>query len=480
VRAISKHPSQTLGGGRAPHPPAVHDQILDRLIDLGRIDESHASLNGWSAPRDRQSDPGIVAPARDANRVGVVEKVELTVRCDDEPGVHRPFPPGFTRADQQRIDAVERLPEAWRQHARQNRPVTRVVMLGLDGFPHRAIGPELTPRLWDLARRGGRAPDGGITDLPSSTDPGFCSLLTGCRPATHGVLTTSWRFARLPDWAGAETPRVPTIFDACRAAGVRTAAIVADDRGLLCTGSADLRWPPGGVIPPGTDLDAHGYPVNAAVLPHLLAAIADPSPGFVFGHLNEADTVGHDFGPESEAARDCYRATDRVVGVVLGALAGRWAETVIVIVSDHDMQPRDASPPVDPMVNGTNGGWDAYIPDGGSALIHLKPGVDPERAGGALLRIDGVETWVRSSDSVVVAGMKPGRIVAAPRYSTGGFHGAPITARTVALVGGGDPTVRKIADAIAARRPHLADWAPTVAPLLGVDLGVVDGRNLLR
>jgi hypothetical protein len=81
---------------------------------------------------------------------------------------------------------------------------------------------------------------------------------------------------------------------------------------------------------------------------------------------------------------------------------------------------------------------------------------------------------------VLIAGLKPGRIVAAPRYSTGGFHGAPITARTVALVGGGHPAVAKIAGAIAAQRPHLADWAPTVAPLLAVELGRVDGRNLLR
>jgi hypothetical protein len=132
------------------------------------------------------------------------------------------------------------------------------------------------------------------------------------------------------------------------------------------------------------------------------------------------------------------------------------------------------------MANATDGGWDAYIPDGGSALIHLKPDADPERAGAALLLTDGVETWVRSNDSVLIAGLKPGRIAAAPRYPTGGFHGAPITARTVALVGGGDPAVSRIAGAIAARRPHLADWAPTIAPLLGVDLGRVDGQDLLR
>jgi arylsulfatase A-like enzyme len=357
--------------------------------------------------------------------------------------------------------------------------MTRVVLLALDGFPHRAVTADLTPRLWDLGQRGGRAPQGGTTDLPSSTDPGFCSLLTGCKPATHGVRTTSWRYARLPAWAGAETPRVPTIFDACRAAGIRTAAIVADDRGLLCTGSADVRWPPAAVIPPGTPLDAHGYPVNAAVRPHLLQALIDGANAFVFGHLNESDTAGHDYGPQSEAALACYRATDQVVGELLDTLADRWSETVVVIVSDHDMQSRTASAPIDPLANHADGLWDAYIPDGGAALVHLRPGVDRQRALEALQRVDGIESAEASNDSLVIAGAQPGRIFAAPRYPAGGFHGAPLTARTVALVGGGHPAVKSMAAAIGTRRPHLADWAPTIAPILGIDLGRVDGVNLL-
>jgi arylsulfatase A-like enzyme len=358
--------------------------------------------------------------------------------------------------------------------------MTKVVLLGLDGFPHRAISAELTPRMWDLAQRGGRAPDGGRTDLPSSTDPGFCSLLTGCKPVTHGVRTTSWRYARLPDWVGVETPRVPAIFDACRAAGIRTAAVVADDRGLLCTGSADRRWPPGGAIPPGTALDAHGYPLNAAVLPHLMSAIADPTLGLVFGHVNEADTIGHDQSPESEAAQACYRETDRLVGELIDALAGGWEETVLVIVSDHDMQSRTTLTPIDPMAKQADGWWDAYVPDGGAALVHLRPGVDPDKAGQALLRIDGVETCEMSNDALAIVGAKPGRIFAAPRYPAGGFHGAPVTARTVALVGGGHPAVKQIAEAIRVTRPHLADWAPTLAAVLGINLGRVDGLNLLR
>jgi hypothetical protein len=359
--------------------------------------------------------------------------------------------------------------------------VARVILLGLDGFPNRAISAELTPRIWKLAREGGRAPDGGVTDLPSSTDPGFCSLLTGCRPPRHGVRTTSWRFTTLPAWVGSQKPQVPTIFEVCRAARVATAAVVADDRGLLCTDAASLRWPPDGVIPAATTLDAHGYPTNAAVLPQVLSAIADATIPFVFGHLNEADTVGHDEGPESSAARQCYAMTDAAVGEILDAARDRWSDTIVVIVSDHDMQPRDASPPID--VLGVAGGalWDLAIPDGGSALVHLCPGVDSNAAGKALKAIDGIETWQPGVglDSVVIAGARPGRIFLAPRYSARGFHGAPVTARTVAIVGGGHPAVRRIAQALARRRPHLADWVPTLAPLLGVELTGADGVNLL-
>jgi arylsulfatase A-like enzyme len=361
---------------------------------------------------------------------------------------------------------------------RQNMPVARVVLIGLDGFPHRAITPELTPRLWQLGSEGGRAPEGGRTDLPSSTDPGFCSLLTGCYPRTHGVRTTSWRYAKLPDWVGFETPRVPTIFDACRRAAVRSAAIVADDRGLLATSAADVRWPPDGIIPPGTASDAHGYPANREVLPRLLDAVTGIDSGLIFGHFNESDTMGHDMGPESRAARDCYAATDVVVGQVLDALQSGWDRTIVAIVSDHDMQARDQSAPIELLDEGQHS-WDLYVPDGGAALVHLRDGVDRNAAAQELLTIDGVEQTSEGGPEMIIAGAKPGRIFSAPRYPSGGFHGAPLTARTVALVGGGHPAALKLGQAIQRRRPHLADWAPTLAPLLDIDLPGAEGTNLL-
>src|SRR5438067_10828774 len=97
--------------------------------------------------------------------------------------------------------------------------MTRVVLLGLDGFPHRAISADLTPRMWDLAQRGGRASGGGTADLHCSPDPGFCCLLTGCRPSTRGVRPTSWGSAWLPVGGGLVALGVLSCFEDRRGRG---------------------------------------------------------------------------------------------------------------------------------------------------------------------------------------------------------------------------------------------------------------------
>ncbi len=356
----------------------------------------------------------------------------------------------------------------------------RVILLGLDGFPASRVSPEITPYLWQLGESGGRAAY-GVTALPSSTYPGFASLLTGRLPRGHGVRTTAALvYSDLPAWAGSwRQVHVPTLFDACRAAGLASAAIQGDHlmHGLLKTEAANLIWPPEGTVPPGTPLDDHGYPTNAAVRPHLLAALADGSLDFVFGHLNEADTVGHDLGPDSEPARACYRATDAVIGGLLDAVVG-WERTLVVVVSDHDMEPRTTRKPIrlqaatEPLI-------DAVIADGGAALAHVRPGTDQTAAVAAIGAVEGVAVCVDGDADFLIAGARPGFIFDAPYLPPGGYHGGPSTARTVAVVGGGHPAARQIGRSIEARAPHLADWAPTIAWLLGLSLPSVDGHDLL-
>lgn len=360
--------------------------------------------------------------------------------------------------------------------------LTRVVLLGIDGCPVHLLSPALTPRLWALGEAGGltleaRAP------LPSTTYPCFATLLTGCLPARHSVRTTSSRPGAVPGWAGQPRVAAPTLFDACRAAGLRSAAIQGDHLllSVLRAETASAIWPPGDDVPSGVPRDAHGYPTNEAVRPHLLAAAADASVDFLFGHLNEGDTLGHDLGPDDPATRASYGQADRIVGEVLEALRPHWQHTVVIVLSDHGMEPRTDRPPIDlmryPSISGVAS--DA-LSDGGAALVRLRGGIAPATIENGFGPIAGVGGWRSDGDGVLVVEAKPGWIFAAPRLPARGYHGGPATARTFAAVSGGHPAVRLIAQAMAARPPHLADWASTVARVLGVDMPGVNGRSLLE
>ncbi len=362
---------------------------------------------------------------------------------------------------------------------------TRVVLLGLDGFPHRKISPELTPHLWALGQQGGMAPDGGRSALPSSTYPGFATLLSGCLPARHRVLTTHTPGplpSIVPGWAGEIRVQAPTLLDRCLDAGVPCAAIQGDHKlhAILATERVERVWPEGRTtLPPGIPLEPHGYPANQAVRPHLLAAAADSSLTFLWGHLNEADSWGHDYGPDAPQSHACYAETDRIIGELLDALAPDWERSVVIVVSDHDMEPRTATPPIDLLADPILRDFvDSAYSDGGCGLLHLRPGADPALVGARLLALPGVAGWHQAGPALLIAEAQPGHLFASQRLPRGGFHGGPATTRTVAVVGGGHPAVPAIAAAIQARPPHLADWAPTICVLLGLDANGMDGRNL--
>jgi arylsulfatase A-like enzyme len=358
---------------------------------------------------------------------------------------------------------------------------SRVVLLGIDGCPLRLISPSVTPCLWGFRQTGaltleGRAP------LPSSTYPCFGALLTGCAPDRHTVRTTASHPGAVPGWAGGATVAVPTLLDACRAGGLGAAAVLGDHLllAVLRAETACRHWPPGGRVPSGTPCDAHGYPTNEAVRPHLLEAAADLRCALLFGQLNEGDTLGHDLGPDDPATCACYARADAIVGEVLEALRPRWTDTVVIVVSDHGMEARTEHPPIDllsmPKISALV--LDA-VGDGGAAVVRLRDGVTPQDAGRALLEVPGIAGWSGGGDGTIVAEAHGGWIFRAPRLPARGYHGGPATARTFAAVTGGHPAVAAIARAVAGRPPHLVDWAPTIAHVLDLDLSAVDGQSLL-
>src|ERR1035437_8852543 len=146
-----------------------------------------------------------------------------------------------------------------------------------------------------------------LLDVPSTTYPGFTSLLTGAGQWKTGVRTTAQRSGAVPGWAGMDRTVLPTIVHAAREAGLTTAVVMGNQKleKVLRLDDLDRVWPSGAVVPAGTEIDRHGYPTNAAVRPHLLEAAGDPAVDLLFAHLNETDTLGHDLGPSSPETFEC-------------------------------------------------------------------------------------------------------------------------------------------------------------------------------
>lgn len=329
-----------------------------------------------------------------------------------------------------------------------------------------------------------------MADLPATTYPGFATLLTGRHGESsrsagvdsrgHGVWTTAHGGKAVPGWAGRRTSQVPTLLHAAKEAGLRARAVLGDQKLHRVLGLGPLTaWPQRGRLPAGAAVDAHGYAANAAVREPLLRVAADGAWDLLFVHLNEVDTAGHDEGPSSIASRAARTATDALVGDVLEAARDEWERTVVVIVSDHGMDDRIPVPPLDPATAEGAALWlGDWIGDGGAAWVRVREGFDRNVAGEALGALDGVAGCEPRGRRKLLVLAAPGRAFAGTRHA-GGVHGSASTARTLALVGGGHDAVGAIASGIAGRPPHLAEWAPAVASILGVPFGMARALPVL-
>lgn len=367
-------------------------------------------------------------------------------------------------------------------------PIARplVVIVSLDSVQHDRISPELTPTLVTMIEEGGWAPNGGRCQLPSVTYPSHATLLTGRLPYAHGVCTGVAGKAHpgvAPGWAGeARVTGVRTLFDYCRAAGLRTAAIFGDHYlwSILNAGVADCSWPPSGCLPVRTARDPFGYATNAATHAHVLAAIHDSGHDFIFAHYNETDAVGHLHGPDSPESRACYSATDALVGELVAALRPQWRRVILLALSDHGME-RHPDTRVNLLSDRAVRGIAAEtIEEAGCALVRLHDDVDPDEAAVLLASLPGIARVHRGPGSALLLEAHPGVAFGPPSASRQivGSHGGPTTSQTLAIVAGGHPAVPAIAASIGRRPPHLADWTPTIAGVFGLSIDETDGRDL--
>lgn len=305
--------------------------------------------------------------------------------------------------------------------AAQARRDAHVIMISIDGLipdyylQASRLGLSV-PNLTKMRLAGAYA-EGVEGVFPSVTYPAHTTLITGVRPATHGIINNRVFEAPTSPQTGewywfSEALKSETLWSMAKKAGLVTANV-----GWPVTAGADIDYSVAEIKDPsespagdrsrkrtlqystpgliekaltaaGTDRSTDGR--RAAISEYI---IANYKPNLMLIHFIELDGAHHDHGPRSAAALPVAERMDAYLGRVLEATrkAGIFDKTTFFLVSDHGFA--EVTRKYEPGVvlvkeklitlgaDGKPADWKAAIwPAGGSCAIVLKDPNDKETA----------------------------------------------------------------------------------------------------
>lgn len=199
-------------------------------------------------------------------------------------------------------------------------PRRRVLLCSIDGCRPDGLQQARTPVIDALAADGAACWD-ARTVMPSSTLPCHTSMLRGVDTDRHGI--TSNTFAPI-------VRPVPSLMEAASSAGKTVGFFYNWEqlRDLAAPGYLNVAISYGSAVAPETD----PWVAEQAVA-HFDRFDFD----LLFVYFGHTDEVGHVHGWMSEPYLQAISQADRCLGVVIDGLkaAGRWEETVTLVVSDH-------------------------------------------------------------------------------------------------------------------------------------------------
>lgn len=416
-------------------------------------------------------------------------------------------------------------------------PADHVVLISLDGLrPEFYLDPTWpAPMMQQMVAEGVHA-EAVRPVYPSVTYPTHTSMITGALPARHGIVYNSrfvpGRGEALWYWE-AERIRVPTLWDAVRAAG-RTSANV----GWPVTVGAPIDhnlpevWDPEGGLMSALRRHARPPDLVAEVEREATGRLTDDNftiahvtrddragdaaayllrryrPALLTVHLVESDQFQHQLGREDPLVRRAVAAGDRAISQMVEAAeaAGILERTAFVVAGDHGFVDRHTllAPNVwlveaglRPAELTAGGPWRATFHRAGSALFLLL--ADPadaaaeqavrnllaarpagERKLWRIVERPELDALGAAPDAVFALDLARGvdaSTDAAPpaiRPKTGATHGyvpdfAQIQTGLVAWGAG-------VAHGLAVPQLDSVDVAPLVAALLGLDFETPDGH----
>jgi predicted AlkP superfamily pyrophosphatase or phosphodiesterase len=214
-----------------------------------------------------------------------------------------------------------------------------LLLISLDAFrwDYCALHPDQTPHLRQLMREGVSA-RGMISAFPSNTFPNHYTIATGLYPSHHGIINNEFFDPRLgqffhynvassirdPRWWGGEPIWITAVRQNRPSAAYFWVGSEAEIGGRRPT-----FWKP--------------FDPNAAFEPRLeelmgwLQLPPDRRPAVTAFYLEETNSIGHKFGPDSPELIAAIKLQDDRIGTIMDRLNAAHLAVNLVVVSDHGM-----------------------------------------------------------------------------------------------------------------------------------------------
>jgi predicted AlkP superfamily pyrophosphatase or phosphodiesterase len=219
-------------------------------------------------------------------------------------------------------------------------PAPALILLSFDGFRWDYDTKVPTPNIQKVIARGVRAAR-LIPSFPSKTFPNHYTIVTGLYPAHHGIVgNTMWDPAMEASFTMSDRAAVTD----GRWWGGEPLWVTVERQGLI---AATMFWPGseakiGGIRPRIWMPYVAPLPSDDARVDQVLAWLDLPAaerPSLLTAYFSDADSAGHEFGPESPELRAAVTKIDGEIGRLTAGLASRGLldRVNLVMTADHGM-----------------------------------------------------------------------------------------------------------------------------------------------
>jgi predicted AlkP superfamily pyrophosphatase or phosphodiesterase len=203
--------------------------------------------------------------------------------------------------------------------------IKHVILIGSDGFGAYAFEKAKIPNLRAMMKEGSWSLE-ARTVLPSSSAANWASMVMGAGPELHGYTTWGSKKPDMPPRVLDDYGMFPSIYSQLRKEKP------ASEIGVIYEWDGIGYLFPKAAVNKDQNLDGDIAVTNAAT-----SYIKEKKPNFLFVHLHDVDSVGHQIGHGTPEYYAAIERTDTHIGTILKSIedAGIAESTLVLFSADH-------------------------------------------------------------------------------------------------------------------------------------------------